>query len=107
YRTVLLLIERIDFSGHNTPLVKWVFELNFRGSQPNLKRLPSRRTVSEETFSNPPFFGSYYFPPDPTRRFRSSNQLSTTLICVAASSFSLGLIITSRWPSGVTSYSPA
>src|SRR6266849_9186741 len=29
YRTVELFIERIDFSGHNTPFVRRVFELNF------------------------------------------------------------------------------
>jgi len=39
-----------------------------------------------------------------TRRFNSSNQLSTTLICVgAATSCSLGLSIKNLWPSGETS----
>ena len=37
-----------------------------------------------------------------TRRFNSSNQFSTTLICVRASACSVGLIIKKR-PSGATS----
>src|SRR6266852_8444261 len=32
YRTVELFIERIDFSGHNTPFVRRVSELNFSRS---------------------------------------------------------------------------
>ena len=38
-----------------------------------------------------------------TRRFSSSNQFSTTLICVGAGCSSLALIIRKRWPSGETS----
>ena len=45
-----------------------------------------------------------HFAPVGTRRFNSSNQFSTTLICVgAASACSLGLSIRKRWPSGDTS----
>jgi hypothetical protein len=44
-----------------------------------------------------------YFPTG-TRRFNSSNQFSTTLICVgAAPTDSLGFSIRKRWPSGETS----
>src|ERR1700691_5443368 len=28
YRTVELLVEWVDFSGHNTPLVSWIFEMD-------------------------------------------------------------------------------
>jgi len=45
-----------------------------------------------------------HFVPVGTRRFSSSVQFSTTLICVgAACSCSTGLIIRNRWPSGDTS----
>src|SRR5882762_1916083 len=45
-----------------------------------------------------------HFVPVGTRRFNSSNQFSTTLICVgAASADSLALSIRKRWPSGDTS----
>ncbi len=45
-----------------------------------------------------------HFVPVGTRRFNSSNQFSTTLICVgAACAESLGLSIRKRWPSGDTS----
>ena len=42
--------------------------------------------------------------PAGTRRFNSSNQFSTTLICVGAEVWdSTGLSIRKRWPSGLTS----
>src|SRR6266849_6030859 len=42
--------------------------------------------------------------PAGTRRFNSSNQLSTTLICVGdVSAESMDLSIRKRWPSGETS----
>jgi hypothetical protein len=45
-----------------------------------------------------------HFVPVVTRRFNSSNQFSTTLICIgAACAYSLGLSIRRRWPSGETS----
>src|SRR5467141_4919408 len=45
-----------------------------------------------------------YFAPAGTRRFNSSNQFSTTLICVGVvSADSLALSIRKRWPSGDTS----
>jgi hypothetical protein len=45
-----------------------------------------------------------HFVPVGTRRFNSSNQFSTTLICVGAAPVcSLGLSIRERWPSGETS----
>src|SRR5713101_1793300 len=46
----------------------------------------------------------HYFLPEGTFCFNSSNQFSTTLICVgAAGACSLGLSIRKRWPSGDTS----
>jgi hypothetical protein len=46
----------------------------------------------------------HYFLPTGTFCFNSSNQFSTTLICVgAASDCSTGLSIRKRWPSGETS----
>src|ERR1700692_3191987 len=47
---------------------------------------------------------SHHFFPGGTFCFNSSNQFSTTLICVgAASADSMGLSIRKRWPSGETS----
>ena len=46
---------------------------------------------------------SSYFWLVGTRRFNSSNQLNTTLICVAASPVSLDLSIKKCWPSRETS----
>ena len=46
----------------------------------------------------------HHFFPVGTFCFSSSNQFSTTLICVgAASADSMGLSIRKRWPSGDTS----
>src|SRR4029077_13227383 len=46
----------------------------------------------------------HYFLPGGTFCFSSSNQFSTTLICVrAASPCSVGFSIRNRWPSGDTS----
>src|SRR5260370_25319240 len=41
---------------------------------------------------------AHYFFPVGTFRFNSSNQFSTTLICVADAACALSLIITNRWP---------
>ena len=41
--------------------------------------------------------------PGGARRFRSSNQFSTTLICVLEVARSVSLTIKKRWPSGDTS----
>ena len=46
----------------------------------------------------------HFFDPAGTFCFSSSNQFSTTLICVgAACACSVGLSIRKRWPSGDTS----
>src|SRR4029453_15522876 len=44
-----------------------------------------------------------YFAPPGTRRFNSSNQLSTTWICRAGSTME-GFRMRKCWPSGVTAY---
>src|SRR5258708_4593947 len=48
-------------------------------------------------------FQTHYFSPVGTFCFNSSNQFSTTLICVGDESCSMGLSIRNRWPSGDTS----
>jgi len=65
----------------------------------SLYEMEAGRHIGEASASPPP--GSFYRP-EGTRRFSSSNQLSTTLICVAAEvSDSTGFSIRKRWPSGV------
>ena len=71
---------------------------------PNTRRL---NQVSSALHYCPPWSGTgrgrgSVYCPTGTRRFSSSNQFSTTLICVASESGPPSWIITNRWASGVT-----
>ena len=79
------------------------FILNLARSLANANRNRGKANLSGKIENNS-WNDFAHFAPVGKRRFNSSNQFSTTLICLgAACDYSAGLRIRNRWPSGDTS----